>query len=247
MDRKKDVAEIFSRVILAERKIRIKLLGDSITHGVGGTGFEQNGEPIVTKFKRNPDGYCWANKFKEHMESQFDCEVVNNACTGTGIEFIMVHFDELVDDEDDIIVCTIGTNNRQQFFNDVPKHTKREHMELFYQNIITLYEKFKAANKDVIFVANIPASAVNEKDGIDYWRLFHMNDVQDLYMKASINCGFPLIRLYTLFLDYCEQMDITVDSLLADGCHPNDAGYDVMFALLMNEFGIARKVYRKTE
>ena len=242
MDRKKDVAEIFSRVILSERKIRIKLLGDSITHGVGGTGFEQNGAPIVTKFKRNPNGYCWANKFKEHMESHFECEVVNNACTGTRIEFIIQHFDELVDAEDDIIVCTIGTNNRQQYFKDAPKHTKREHMGLFYQNIITLYEKLKGNGKEVVFVANIPASAENEKDGTDYWRLFHMNDVQDLYVKASVHCGFPLIRLYTLFLNYCEQKGIAVDSLLSDGLHPNDAGYDVIYTLLMKEFGIAIEV-----
>ena len=29
---------------------RIKLLGDSITHGVGGDGFSQNGEHIVAEF-----------------------------------------------------------------------------------------------------------------------------------------------------------------------------------------------------
>ena len=238
----KDVTKVFSRVILSERTIRIKLLGDSITHGVGGTGFKQSGAPIVEQFSRNPNGYCWAKKFKEYMESQFDCVVVNNACTGTTIEFILNHYDELVDDEDDIILCTIGTNNRHQYFHDGPKHTRQEHMERFYQNIITLSKKFKDDEKNVVFVANIAASAENEKDGVDYWRLFHMNDVHDLYVKASMACDFPLIRLYTLFMEYCEQRNITVDSLLADGLHPNDAGYDVIFNLLMDEIGIARKV-----
>ena len=69
-----------------------------------------------------------------------------------------------------------------------------------------------------------------------------MNDVHDLYVKASIECGFPLIRLYTLFMKYCEQRDIVIDSLLADGLHPNDAGYDVMFKLIMDEIGFARKI-----
>ena len=46
----REAAKIFSKVILPDRKIRIKLLGDSITHDVGGTGFKQDGEFIVTKF-----------------------------------------------------------------------------------------------------------------------------------------------------------------------------------------------------
>lgn len=239
----KDIAKIISKVVLAEQTIHIKLLGDSITHGVGGTGFEQNGEPIVDGFARNKDGYCWANLFKEHMETNFNCIVTNNACTGTNIQFIIENFDQLVDTDDDIIICTIGTNNRHQYFDTIYKHTKREHMELFYNNIVKLNYLFKKENKDVIFVANIPASEENEKDGENYWRLFHMNDVNDLYMKASTVCGFPFISMYLRFLEYCELKGITVDSLLADGLHPNDKGYDVMFKLILKELGIGRKVY----
>ena len=50
---------------------RIKLLGDSITHGVGGTGFAQSGEHIVDRFSRNPDGFCWARLFSEHMGEKY--------------------------------------------------------------------------------------------------------------------------------------------------------------------------------
>ena len=31
---------------------------------------------------------------------------------------------------------------------------------------------------------------------------------------------------------YCDENGVTVDSLLADGRHPNDRGYDVMYSLL---------------
>ncbi len=239
----RDITKIMSKVVLSDKTVKIKLLGDSITHGVGGTGFEQNGEPIAAGFSRNKDGYCWAKLFKEHMESQFDCTVINNACTGTNIGFIIDHFDELVDKDDDIIICTIGTNNRHQYFADAPKRTKREHMTLIYGDIIKLYEKFKKAGKDVIFMANIPASAENEKDKDDFWRLIHMNDINDLYLKASDECGFPLISMYSLFLEYCGLKDISVDSLLVDGLHPSDKGYDVMYALIMKALGIGRKVY----
>lgn len=231
-----------SKVVLSDETVHIKLLGDSITHGAGGTGFEQNGEPIVEGFARNKDGYCWAKMFKEHMEEQFDCTVTNNACTGTTIEFIIDNFTQLVDERDDIVICTIGTNNRHQYFADGPQKTKREHMQNFYNSIIKLNGMFKETEKDVIFIANIPASAENEEDGSDYWRIFHMNDVNDIYMKASVECGFPFISMYLRFLEYCEMKDISVDYLLADGLHPNDKGYEVMFRLILNELGIGRRV-----
>ena len=235
------VKKIISKVVLSDRKIRIKLLGDSITHGVGGSGFEQDGESFIAGFARNTKGHCWANSFKSYMEERFDCEVINNACTGTKTEFIINNFDTLVDPSDDIVICTIGTNNRHQFFKYAPKHTKREHMEEFYRNVITLNEMFKKANIDVIFVANIPASAKNELDGPDYWRIFNMSDVNDVYMKASAECGFAFISLYISFVEYCHISGTSVDSLLDDGLHPNDKGYDVIFSLILRELGLGEK------
>ena len=234
-----ECARIFSRLVMADRAVHIKLLGDSITHGVGGTGFDQNGEPITKGFARNPDGFCWAKMFKEHMESAYNCTVTNNACTGTDIKFILERFDELVSPEDDIVICTIGTNNRHFYHFWGEKPDTREFMDAFYKNILTLNAKFKEAGKAVVFVANIPASADAEKDGDDYWRLFHMNDVHDLYLKASFEGGFALISLYKAMKKYCRDKNITLDSLLADGLHPNDEGYRVMYDLLMDEIGLA--------
>jgi len=238
----KDVVKIMSKVILAERTIKIKLLGDSITHGHSGTGYAQNGEPIAEGFFRNKDGYCWAKLFKDYMESQFDCTVTNNGCSGTCIEFIIAHFDKLVDKDDDIVICTIGTNNRHQPKAHKVKRTKVEHMEMFYNNIVKLNDKFKEAGVDVIFVANIPASTEKEKDEENLWRIMHMNDVNDLYVKAAVECGFPFISMYQKFLEYCNIKDIPIGFLLADGLHPNDEGYEVMFKLLVKELGFSRKV-----
>lgn len=234
------VTNVFRKVMTSQKTVRIKLLGDSITHGVGGTGFEQNGEHIIDDFYRNPDGYCWAKQFKECMESHYNCTVTNNGCSGTNIQYTVAHFDQLVDPDDDIIICTIGTNNRHQNMSDLPKHTVQEHKDIFYSHILKLYERLQNAKKNVIFIANIPASAENEKDGADYWRLIHMDDINALYTKAAEECGFPFISLYTAFLEYCDRKNINFESLLIDGLHPNDAGYDVMFELIMRELGIEK-------
>jgi len=238
-----DAAKIMSKLVLPSKTMKIKLLGDSITHGVGGSRFSQNGEAIVDEFARNPNGYCWANRFKEFMESSYDCKVTNNACSGTKIESIIKNFDILVDRDDDIVICTIGTNNRHQRHDSgEPKHTKREHMEDFYANICKLHGMFKDAGIDVIFVANIPASAENEKDGDYFWRIFHMNDVRDMYLKASAELGFPLISMYNRFAEYCRNTGVALDDLLADGLHPNDRGYDVMLDIMLDELGLVRCV-----
>lgn len=241
------ICEIMSKVILSDKKVKIKLLGDSITHGVGGTGFSQSGEHIIENFYRNPDGYCWAKRFKELMEDRYNCKVINNGCTGTRVQFIIENFDALVDDDDDIIICTIGTNNRHKALDvpipsDLCAERNEFHKEL-RDRIIDLYKMFEKKGKKVIFVANIPASAMNEKDGDNYRRILHMYDVHDAYISAQAECGFPLVDLYTLFLQYCSARNINYENLLVDGLHPNDEGYDVMFELLIAELGIAPIAY----
>lgn len=233
--------ELLTKLLSAKKNARIKLLGDSITHGVGGTGFEQNGAPICERFLRNPDGYCWANKFKNYIEQKFGAFVVNNACAGTNIEFIINNFDVLVDEDDDLIICAIGTNNRHIFFDSGNKQTREELGVGFYNNVVKLYNMFKAVGKDVIFMANIPASFTNEQDGENFWRILHMDDINAIYKHAAEKLNFPFISLYDSFTEYCQSNSITVDSLLCDGLHPNDQGYDVMYDLICKElrlFGI---------
>lgn len=231
--------DILMNTLRTKPNAHIKLLGDSITHGVGGTGFDQNGYAFINGFARNPDGYCWANKFKKHMEEAFGCSVVINACSGTNIEFIIKNFDILVDGDDDLFICTIGTNNRHVNINSNHKPTREELGTCFYENVIKLYNMFVAIGKDVIFMANIPASVANEQDGEDYWRILHMDDINAIYKKAAEKLGFPLISLYDLFTEYCESNNVTIDSLLSDGLHPNDRGYDVMFDIIRKELQLS--------
>lgn len=240
----RDPMAMLQSALAKEGTRHIKLLGDSITHGVGGTGFAQTGAPIAGKYFRNPDGYCWAKRFKEMMESRFDCVVTNNGCTGTRIEFILNHFDELVESHDDFILCTIGTNNRFKAFSSGERPVKEVYMGEFYANILRLWEKFKAAGKEdkVVFAANIPVSAFKDEEvGETVWRPFSMRELNDMYRRASAECGFAMVSLYERMLDYCAQSGASLDDLLVDGVHPNDRGYDVMYALICDALGLAQE------
>lgn len=235
----KKAHEILKNTLSSKSHSRIKLLGDSITHGVGGTNFAQNGHSFIKDFARNPNGYCWANKFKRFMEENYNCSVINNACTGTTIEFIINNFDTLVEKDDDLIICTIGTNNRHVYFRAGYKPSREELGTEFYNNVVKLYNMLDAAGKNVIFMANIPACAANEQDGEDYWRILHMDDINAVYKKAKENLGFALISMYDLFTEYCQTNNVTINSLLSDGLHPNDRGYDVMYDLILKELQLS--------
>lgn len=231
--------EIIHHILQTKEHVQIKLLGDSITHGVGGTGFEQNGAHIVEDFFRSPNSYCWANRFAEFMKERYGATVINNGCSGTKIQFITQYFDTLVSPEDDLVICTIGTNNRHITFGKRDKLSREELGAEVYHAVLELVRTFQAAGKPVIFIANIPASAANEKDGEDFWRILHMDDINAIYKKAQEVLDFPFISMYDLFQEYCQRNGVTVDSLLCDGLHPNDRGYDVMFEILKNQLRLS--------
>lgn len=214
------------------------MIGDSITQGVGGTGYLADGEAIACGFQRNNNGYCWANLFKQYIEKKYDCIAFNNGCSGTGIEFVIENFNELVEPQDDIVLCNIGTNNRHQFKNGFPKRSSIELADEFYDKVVCLFDKFKAAEKKVIFIANLPASTENEMYNDNFWRIIHMDDINYIYKKASKECGFYLISFYDLVLEYCENNNLNIDELLSDGLHPNDKGYKAMFDVLVRELGV---------
>ena len=120
------------------------------------------------------------------------------------------------------------------------KRDRNEMIDTFYSNILALDAKFRAAGVPVIFVANIPAAAENEKDGADYWRILHMKDIADLYKLASAERGFALISLYDAMNEYLRRTGKPLESLLGDGLHPNNDGYDVMLRLLLDALGEAQ-------
>ena len=132
----------------------------------------------------------------------------------------------------------IGTNNRHQYFNEGERKSREYFGENFYQNVLKLNDEFEKRGKKVIFMANIPASVEDEKDGADYWRILHMDDINAIYKRAQEKVGLTLISLYDLFSAYLSTNAITLDSLLIDGLHPNDEGYKVMFNLLKEKLGI---------
>ena len=229
---------IINKYTKHKKHFRIKLVGDSITHGYGGTNYLENGESFIEGYKRNPDGYCWANLFKSYMESRYNCDVINNGASGIDIDYLINNFYKLVDKEDNLIICSIGTNNRHQWKKDGNKINKKVFANTFYIKVLKLLDLFDECSKDVILVSNIPATKEDEKGGPDYWRVIHMKDINQIFKKAANKRKYPLFSMYDAFNNYTIVNNIPLEELIPDGIHPNDRGYMLIFDLLVRGLNI---------
>lgn len=226
------MSEVVNISVYDNKKKKIKLLGDSITHGQGGTGFLQDGDTIPcvvgsTTWKMNTNGYCWANNFKKYMEEKFCCTVKNYGCAGLTSGGLLTNIHTLIEDDDDIIIIMIGTNDRSSLYIK----------DLLRKRIINIYNYITNYGKKVIFMANIPSSIKNEESQT----VIHMEDINNIIMGACSSLGIEYISLYNDFIDYCENTGVTIDSLLVDGLHPNDKGYDVMLNIILKRLGLSPK------
>lgn len=237
----------------------VMLLGDSITQGYGSTGFVSYSEVIdgVTYSVRGNgpdypyadpdyqtgtflyqsgtriwyealDGAGWGQLLKDYWESKFDCNVLNYGMTGINTGDFSGFLNTLVlPSNADIVILMIGTNDRSS-----------RTLSSYYTNLKSIGSSIINSGKKLIIMAPIPASVANEEDPT---RNFHLEDAEHICCKVAseLNCNF--ISLYELFMDYCELTGITIDSLLGDGLHPNDNGYEVMFKLITKETKLNRK------
>ena len=217
--------------------INIKLIGDSITHGVGGTGFTndpQYGDLIVTSNSRswyvNTNGVCWANMFKSYFESKFNCSVKNYGTTGRASGHLCIDIESYIETDDDIIICMIGTNDRNNEKDPVSGDYRSPYN--LYNNLKFIYNYCKIHGKEIIFMSSIPASINNENQ-----HPYHMDDVDNTVMTLCYENNIEYISLYKEFMNYCKYTDTPIDSLLSDGLHPNDNGYKIMFEIILEKLG----------
>ena len=204
-------------------KKKIKIIGDSITAGYGGTGYNCDGQVIYGNYRVNASGHCWANSIKQYLESTFSCTVSNFGITGINSIEMVNHLSDLIKSDDDIIICMIGTNNR--LLTDGNTQLKKD--------LITIYNYVKNINKEIIFMSSIPATIEDDKT-----RYLEMKDIDNVFMITCSELNIEYISLYKLFIEYLENKDFILSEVLSDTVHPNDIGYDIMYYLVLRGMGL---------
>lgn len=217
--------------ILFDNTKTVKIIGDSITAGVGGTGYETNGEVIYGEKRVNENGHCWANSLKDYLYNKFGVVAKNYGVSGINSRQLFNNISSLVNADDDLVICMIGTNDRHDTYNGTDST-----VQSYMGNLLKIKHYCDGIGVHVVFMASIPASVENETDGT---RHFHMEDVDMACSKFASENQMEYVSVYKKFIEYCKYTNTTIDSYLSDGLHPNDNGYDVMFYIISNALGFS--------
>lgn len=215
----------------------IKFLGDSVSGGSGGTNCSYTGEPIgrTTNKKANDVGKCWVNSLRAYFEEKYSCTTKNWSVSGWKSSDIVKYLSELIEEDDDIIICAIGANNC--YISDgIPK---------LESDIRTINDYCISRGKKIIYVGTIQTmTCANETHGIK------MEDIDNCLRELCTKLNSYFIPMYNLFNDYILTCGYNYKWLYKDEEHPNDNGYNVMYYLIANYLGfytdleIRNKLYK---
>lgn len=237
-EKMRTVEDFFTGLINNNETFKIVLGGDSITHGVGGTGWAQTGDIIIKTssrtWKRSPDSYCWAKLFKDYIEGNYNATVTNNACTGTASGWWNSYKSQLIPADTDLFIFTIGTNDRNE--NDDGGSTREEQLESYESNIRSIIDYCHSNGISILLCSPIPASKDNEDQEVHLASCFEMNSV---IHKVCGEYNMPFVNMYNEVFYYMLDRDLDYESYLPDGLHPGDALYKIMFYRLLKATGLA--------
>ena len=166
------------------------------------------------------------------MKMQKVVQAKNWGVSGWRTENIIENIDNLMEGNETIVLCLIGSNDRSA-------HNGATFESELAQNMRYIYMQLCDKGAKPVILSSAPASIENETTFAD--RIMHKEDVDTAARMAAATFGYEHISVYNHVLDYCLYTGTEIDALLADGVHPNDAGYDVAFNYILKKIGLGRK------
>lgn len=172
------------------------------------------------------------NVYLSGMKMNKDVKAKNWGVSGWRTENIIENIDNLIEGDETIVLCLIGSNDRSS-------HNGATYESELAQNMRYIYMQLCDKGAKPVLLSSAPASIENETTFAD--RIMHKEDVDTAARMAAATFGYEHISVYNHVLDYCLYTGTDIDDLLADGVHPNDAGYDVAFDYILKKIGLGRK------
>lgn len=204
----------------------IVFCGDSIVAGMGGSGYSPTGTPISNKpihgdeiNKRNESGVCWVNSMCTYLSNYNVSSAVNNGISGLNSSELLNHIAEIIPETTDIAIISIGTNDRNNLSLETTINNIKMIGEYCLQHNITPY-----------FLTLIQSTST----GGAYSTTYEINDAIHTACKHSYSC-FNMFSELNYYI-FCNNIEL--NSILKDGLHPNDNGYNIMFNIAKKLFGL---------
>ncbi len=200
----------------------IKLIGDSITAGMGVEGYTvpqdnrvifDNGKGRVHREAIYTTG-VWANQLRNYTKNPAfgELDFINAGISGISAEWLLDNIDYLTKKED-VVFVMIGTNDR-----------RNSDLQTYEANVRKLLEIVDARSNYMVVMS--PPPSINH----DYHR-FSPKDIDIVLKKISKEKGYPFISHYDAIHDYlANHKEYAFEDLMEPNSpHPIEAGYEVMW------------------
>lgn len=198
----------------------IILLGDDITDGAGGSGY--NGSYTEAP-STNTAGYCWANAFARYVSSRYGTKVRNMGMYGS---VLATQTEAILDvvTKDDYVIWFTGTNDRDA--------AESYRMNL-RRNLAAVREKCAG----LLVISSLPALRADENN-----HATNMQTIDEIVTEAA-SSYVPFLSMYREFFQFCELRNIGFSDNFADLLHPNDWGHFNLFRILCIKLGLPMDPY----
>ncbi len=195
---------------------RIKLLGDSLTAGVGSSDCNLSGEMIYPPFRRQRGRRCWASLLANHLHG---CTVDNVGCYGTTSDELLAHLEELYRPEEDrVVFCMIGANDKKV----------ENGMQRLERNLRLLCDRVTGDGNALVLMSPNPATAANDAQPN---RLFSQAQVAGVIRSVAAENAHRVLFIdhFTAMTEECRRLGCSLEEFLQvgegaynDGVHPGD-------------------------
>lgn len=212
----------------------IKLLGDSLTIGVGSSDDDRTGVLIYPPFHRQKGQRCWASLLQKHVE-RYHCTVDNVGCYGAASNDLMDHLELLYHpEEDQLVFCMIGSNDKKiEGGMDQLKH-----------NLSALCNKVLSDGNKLVLMTPNPATTANDAKPT---RIYPQSKVVETIRNVAKDYADRVLLIdHNLTMEAeCRLRGCTMEEFLQvgygpdnDGLHPGDDAYYFYFEHICVYLGI---------
>ena len=197
---------------------KIVICGDSIVAGVGGTGYSPTGRTIATisgeAKKANETGTCWANSLITYLTENYQgVTALNNGISGLNATQLSNNVEQIVPDDTDLCICSIGINDRD--YETITQPTNA--LTSAFANILN-------RNIELIVIPNM--------DAYDKDHTYTPQIARNGVITACNNNNIAPVNINNSIYLYLSSKNKTLSELLPDGLHPNDELYGIMFNII---------------
>lgn len=220
----------------------IKLIGDSITVGVGAGGAEDTNRALIGNtgiHEANNTSPVWSNFFRRYINGKYPSISFFNAGIGgwSATSEGLTYGTDWYGASNDTCFVMLGTNDRADATTE----------DEFETNIETFIKGVESTCNNLIVMTAPPTLNDFDSSGIKNPILnLTMEQIDKVISRVCVKNQWKHISFYRNFLEYQNKTQTPLSYLLqsySEGSHPVESGYMLMWKIFQQELGLIFNTY----